>query len=247
MPQSIELFKIALFPAGAQFSKIDMQQRIEETLDDVTAMLPELGQLNAFEVETELKQEREHLMLVVLLCDSRQLQLPALAQNESAYEVRLRFMRRIRELPALMTLLVLDAEAEPNSDELPLKQLIRRKQNTQMSLWVSGEPVTLTFPEMRRDVLDPIPREISFRIEALKRVYAQIKSVDDPKVASMLPSRAFRLSIRTMTRDPDFRKAMSDALFENKRVHCRVLAYLDAISYQVQDYDLIEMKLLGDA
>lgn len=245
----MEMFKYPLYATDANFTKGELQNRVDETLDEVTILLKEIGYSNSFEFVSKFSTHDNYLWLVLFARPTAQMQLQLSSNPETTVEFVRRVHDKLNDLPLIVNLIALDLEAQLTmgherlavaNEDKSLMSLMFRNRGKKRLFRIGDRDNYILFPELTNSRLDPNPRQISCRVSSLSKYEAVIDSIEDPYFL-VKKSQKITLVLSAAINEKESFLELAECLRAGIRLSVEVYALINIMTEFVVEYQLREL------
>jgi hypothetical protein len=242
----MEMFKYPLYAADANFTKVELQNRVDETVDEISILLKEIGYSNSFEFVSKFSTNDNYFWLVLFARPTAQMQLQLSSNPETTVEFVRRVHDKINDLPLIVNLIALDLEAQltmgherlaVTNEDKNLMSLMFRNRGKKRLFRIGDRDQNILFPELRNIKMDPNPRHISCKVKSLSKYEAVVDSIEDPHFL-VKKSQKIPLVFGSALNGKETFLKLAECLYAEARLIIEVNALINIMTETVVEYQL---------
>lgn len=242
----MEMFKYPLYAADANFTKVELQNRVDETVDEISILLKEIGYSNSFEFVSKFSTHDNYFWLVLFARPTAQMQLQLSGNPETTVEFVRRVHEKINDLPLIVNLAALDLEAQltmrqeglsVSDEDKNLMSLMYKNRGKKRFFRIEDRNQYILFPELRNIKMDPNPRHISCKVNSLSKYEAVIDSIEDPHFL-VKKSQKIPLVFGAAVNEKESFLKLAECVYAEVRLDVEVNALINIMTETVVEYQL---------
>lgn len=246
----MEMFKYPLYAADANFTKVELQNRVDEAVEEISILLKEIGYSNSFEFVSKFSTHDNYFWLNLFARPTAQMQLQLSSNPETTVEFIRRIHDKIDDLPLIVNLTALDLEAQltmgqegssVSDEDKKLMSLMFKNRGKKRLFRIEDRDQYILFPELRNIKMDPNPRHISCKVNSLSKYEAVVDSIEDPHFL-VKKSQKITLVLSPTVNEKEPFLELAECLRAGVRLSLKVYALVNIMTESVVEYQLKELK-----